>query len=665
MLDFPFTCADIKHGIRKLKNGKKEGPDLILNEFIKTGTTTLTLTLVKLFNRILQSGKFPKLWNHSLISSIYKSGDPNDCNNYRGISVTSCLGKLFTSLLQKRLGDFLESRNLISHNQGGFRGGYRTTDHIYILKTLINKYLNKHKQKMYVCFVDFKKAFDSVDRRALLTKLLRKGIDGKFFEIIKDMYSNTMYSCKFNNSYSEPFLANTGVKQGDSLSPTLFNVFVDDIDSCFIDNSNTDPVTLGQYKLNHLLYADDLALISESPTGLQHCLNSLDNYCRVWGLNINTKKTKIMIFSKNQRIHTANQDFDFSIGLNKLEVVKEYKYLGLIFTSNGKLNLASENLAQKARKAYFGLRSKIPFSDNLSVQNWIKLFDSVITPVITYGSEIWITDFKVNLNNIDLLPFEKVQNMIMKNILGVHGKTSNLALHAELGLYPLCFKVFKLMFKFYSRMLQLEQTTDNVYNLLRSAFAEDKLLHDQGTPCWIKSVHQLKNLFNLQSLDIPYSEFIDKMNNYYVNKIVSQISTIRNTESGKLRFFSKIYTNFELQKYLTFSIDKNLRLLLSKLRLSAHSLAIETGRYNRPLIPAYERYCKFCVNEVENEKHFLLDCSLYNTIREKHTSLFQNHLITDEHLSKILNPTTLQETKNICLYLRESFSKRDIELKNI
>ena len=102
-LDFPFTCFEIKKGIHKLKYGKKEGPDLILNEFIKTGSQTMTLTLVKLFNKILQCGKFPSVWNHSLISSIYKSGDPNDCNNYRGISVTSCLGKLFTSLLQKRL----------------------------------------------------------------------------------------------------------------------------------------------------------------------------------------------------------------------------------------------------------------------------------------------------------------------------------------------------------------------------------------------------------------------------------------------------------------------------------------------------------------------------------------------------------------------------------
>ena len=100
----------------------------------------MSLVIVKLFNKVLQNGKFPKVWNLSCISSIFKSGNPNDCNNYRGICVSSCLGKLFTSLLQNRLTNFLEKQNLLRVNQGGFREGYRTSDHIYIPKTLINKY---------------------------------------------------------------------------------------------------------------------------------------------------------------------------------------------------------------------------------------------------------------------------------------------------------------------------------------------------------------------------------------------------------------------------------------------------------------------------------------------------------------------------------------------
>ena len=108
-------------------------------------------------------GRFPKIWNISLLTYIYKSGDPTDCGNYRGISISSCLGKLFTSLLQKRISDFLETNGLLSDNQGGFRKNYRTVDQVFILKTMINKYIYKEKRKVYACFVDFKKAFECLE----------------------------------------------------------------------------------------------------------------------------------------------------------------------------------------------------------------------------------------------------------------------------------------------------------------------------------------------------------------------------------------------------------------------------------------------------------------------------------------------------------------------
>ena len=106
----------------------------------------------------------------------------------------------------------------------------------------------------------------------------------------------------------------------------------------------------------------------------------------------------------------------------------------------------------------------------------------------------------------------------MKNILGVLGKTSNLALHAELGLFPLCFKAFKL--------------------------EENKQLFNHNNIRWVKSVFQMKNLFNLPSLDISYSDFLEKIKLTYINKIMSQLSHIKNTEKGKLHFFSNVYTTF-------------------------------------------------------------------------------------------------------------------------
>jgi hypothetical protein len=109
-------------------------------------------------------------------SMIHKTGNHLDCNNYRGISITSCLGKLFTSLLQSRLLTYLEDNRKLSDKQAAFRPGFSTTDHLFTVRSLINKHVKANKNKLYVCFVDFHKAFDKVWRNGLFLKLLRMGL---------------------------------------------------------------------------------------------------------------------------------------------------------------------------------------------------------------------------------------------------------------------------------------------------------------------------------------------------------------------------------------------------------------------------------------------------------------------------------------------------------
>ena len=179
-LDFPFTCKEVRNGLSKLKINKAEGVDSISKEMLKYGSSVITLPLVKLFNYILNSTDYPETWNISLISTIYKKGYKNNCNNYRGISLSSCLSKLFTGLLQNRLITHLERHNFFSPFQAGFRPDHRTTDHIFAIKTIINKYVYKLKKPVYGCFVDFAKAFDSVSRNSLLYKLTKTKIGGNF-----------------------------------------------------------------------------------------------------------------------------------------------------------------------------------------------------------------------------------------------------------------------------------------------------------------------------------------------------------------------------------------------------------------------------------------------------------------------------------------------------
>ena len=144
----------------------------------------LLLPIVNLFNRLLTAGKFPMCWNISCTTFIHKNGDINNCDNYRCLGLTSWFGKLLTSLLQNRLHRFLEDENLYNRFQAVFRPDYRTTDHIFTMKTILNKYLYKNKKQVFACFVDFSKAFDSPSHEALIQKLYTLGIKRKFVQLI-------------------------------------------------------------------------------------------------------------------------------------------------------------------------------------------------------------------------------------------------------------------------------------------------------------------------------------------------------------------------------------------------------------------------------------------------------------------------------------------------
>ena len=146
---------------------------------------------IAFFNEAVQfcilSGFFPDTWSTGCIIPIFKKGDCNDTNNNRGITLISCMGKLFTSVLNARLLKWESENNIITDAQFGFRPGHSTVDAIFILQTLINKYLKKKGGRLYYCFVDYRKAFDFIDRGRLWGKLIKQGINGKMLNIIKSL----------------------------------------------------------------------------------------------------------------------------------------------------------------------------------------------------------------------------------------------------------------------------------------------------------------------------------------------------------------------------------------------------------------------------------------------------------------------------------------------
>ena len=235
-LDCPFTLDEIHKAVNSLKTCKSPGSDNLLNEYFISSFDILGSHICDIFNIIFKTGYFPDKWTEGVITPVYKKGDPKIASNYRGITLVSCLSKLFTTVLNKRLEKYCNSHHTITDAQFGFRKGCSTVDAIFILNSIVQKYLNENK-RLYVVFVDMFKCFDSIYHNALYFKLFKTGINGKMLRIIRDMYSNLKSCVKICNTYSDFFEYTVGLRQGEVISPIPFSLFVEDLESFFTNKS--------------------------------------------------------------------------------------------------------------------------------------------------------------------------------------------------------------------------------------------------------------------------------------------------------------------------------------------------------------------------------------------------------------------------------------------
>ena len=164
-----ITVKEITTALRALKNNTSVGFDCISNEMIKNCSTNMLQCICKLFNLVYEYGFDPAEWTESIIKPLFKAGNESDPNNYRGISLSSYLSKLISRVLYNRMDKFVSDHNILNESQLKFRKSYRTTDHIFTLKFIIDKYL-KYKERVFACFVDLSKAFDTVWSEAMFSK---------------------------------------------------------------------------------------------------------------------------------------------------------------------------------------------------------------------------------------------------------------------------------------------------------------------------------------------------------------------------------------------------------------------------------------------------------------------------------------------------------------
>jgi len=605
-LDVEITVEEVEKALEKAKLNKAPGPDGIPTEFYKYVTPNFVEMLTVCFNHMFNTGSVSASFCSAIIFPLFKQGDVNDPNNYRGISFQNAIAKIFTYILHERLVAWVDRNSLLSEFQAGFRKGYSTVDNIFCLNSISQHYLLK-KKKLYALFVDFKAAFDSIVTYTLFYKLSNIGISSKMLAIIQSLYANNFALVWDGETTSEPFATETGVKQGCLLSPLLFALFLDDLVT-FLPNG----ITCFGVEIKVLMYADDIVILAETPSALQRMINKLGEYCKDWGLTVNTNKTKVLIFRRAKGRYRNDEKWHLN-GL-ELEKVKQYKYLGVLLTSNGTFHKHIDEKLKSAKTAINCTWKSVLGKKHVAHSVKYKLFEAAVRSVMGYASEIW------GLERYE--EAEKLLRYFIKKLFRLPRNTPNYMIHLETGLPEIYVNFLKNHFQYISRVmdmndnrlpkkiaLHLLQTKTQCFQKwesLAAAHNEPLMLHD--IPSWKQWQCNI-----LKKIDI-------EARNQFLIK--AQESTVR-------RSYPTLEHNLCQRSY--FRDDFSIEMISNIFRARGELLKLNY----LPHIELGDTRCSLCnAQEEENILHFLGKCAV---LREFRILLFGKTVLSRHEQVELLN----------------------------
>ena len=293
-LDMDIEMEELEKALRKVENGKAAGDDGCINEVLKAGGESMKESLLTMFQKVWKEEVVPSDWARGIIVPLYKDGDKKNVDNYRGITLLSVVGKLYTSILNNRISQWLEKKKKLVEEQGGFRTKRCTSEQIFILKETIQARRRVNKRTV-CCFLDIRKAYDTVFREGLWERMRDKGINGKMWRVVRNLYREVGSCVRLGEEKTEWFNLEVGLRQGCILSPILFSIFIDQLAK---EVKKIGGAKYGQLVVSLLLFADDIVLVAENPRMLQKMLNVVYKYSKKYRFRFNKEKSNVMIFGR-------------------------------------------------------------------------------------------------------------------------------------------------------------------------------------------------------------------------------------------------------------------------------------------------------------------------------------------------------------------------------
>ena len=371
----PPRLEEIVAAIKTLRNNKAPGADGLSAELFKVDTEVTAALLHPVFVDIWEKEQIPSAWEKGIIIRIPKKGALSDCNNWRGITLLSVPSKILAKIIFQRISDTVDKS--LRKEQAGFRKNRGCIDQIFTLRNIIEQ-CTEWQRQLYVNFVDFEKAFDSIHRESIWQILRAYGIPQKIVQLIKSFYAN--FSCTVGESELS-FKVTTGVRQGCVMSAILFNLVIDWVLRKTTEDSQRGIRWTLFSNLEDLDFADDLALMSHSHKHIQEKTDRLCTFGAQVGLKVSKKKTEVMTLNINEPASVKAYDTD-------LPNTEQFTYLGSTVRQDGG---AEEDIKSRLNKARNVMRSmnNIWRSSQYSLHTKLRIYRSCVLSTLMYGAECW------------------------------------------------------------------------------------------------------------------------------------------------------------------------------------------------------------------------------------------------------------------------------------
>ena len=432
-----FTLKELKKALQKCHN-TAVGNDDIHYQFLKHLPIRSLDCLLRIFNQVWKTGILPDSWKEAIVIPIPKPGkDSSDPANYRPIALTSCICKTMERMVNDRLVWFLEKNKLIATVQSGFRKQRGTLDHLVRFETFIREGFIK-KEHVVSVFFDLESAYDTTWKYGIMNDLYDFGIRGHLAYFISAFLNERQFRVRVGNTYSNPYEQEMGVPQGCILSVTLFSVKINNI---------IKSVCPG---VECFLYVDDFCICYRSKQmhtierQLQQVLNNLNRWSNENGFKFSRIKTKCMHFCNSRKLHT---DPELTLDGARIEVVKEFKFLGLIFDSKLSFIQHINYLSNKCKKALNLLRVVSSMDWGADRKVMLRLYRSLVRSKLDYGCVVYGPARQSYLRKLD-----SIHNQGLRLALGAFRTSPITSLYAEANEPSLNLRRKKLSMHYYLKL---------------------------------------------------------------------------------------------------------------------------------------------------------------------------------------------------------------------